>query len=276
MGMKPIEFTWTINVAKPHQVIVRRVAGKLSDTLSVTVDGTQVLSVPSGGFSASRGRHQFTIDDSQLELRWIWSGMTGDPAAIVLMEKEKILASSGTPEAIAKASSAEFSSSRPMAMILTIAAVAMLGAVGALWIFVNGSASHAKDVASPRTLIHGTETFKGGDVLFRYTDKYVSTIAGYSKEIPFKQLDLKIVVASKDDPNFYWAYQPRMNAAETKGVWEQIKSKQEWRQVKGGQTFRTTIAGQDAHAGGTFLFWNKNFADPITFEVEVNGTCEMP
>jgi len=138
MGMKPVEILWTVNVVKQHQVTVKRTAGSFTDTLSVTVDGQQVYSGPAGGFSANRGRHQFMLDERPVELRWVWSDMTGDPAALVLMQGETVLASSGTPEQIARASSPDFQTGgfRGWAVGAIIAVLLVVLSGVALWSFV--------------------------------------------------------------------------------------------------------------------------------------------
>jgi hypothetical protein len=162
--------------------------------------------------------------------------------------------------------------------VFAVIGVLFLVLVGILFgIKTKNDSQFNTEVAKPKTLIDIKESFKGGEVLFRYTDRFLTkTGDGYSKEIPFKQLDLKIVVTSKDNPNFYWTFMPRKNASEAKGNFDESKDKLEWRQVKGEQTIRTAIVGNDASDGGTFAFWNKNFADPITFEAEVIGTCHAP
>jgi S1-C subfamily serine protease len=132
MGMKPIEIVWTINVGHQHQIILKRTAGHFTDTLSLLVDGQQILSAPAGGFSSNRGRHQFKLDEHQLELRWIWGSMTGDPEVLVLMDGETTLASSGTPEGIARAANSKFRT-RPTAITDLQAAGIVSAVILAIW-----------------------------------------------------------------------------------------------------------------------------------------------
>ncbi len=127
----------------------------------------------------------------------------------------------------------------------------------------------------PKTveLVSSTETSKGGLAYFHSVARWAFTRPdGFKKEIPFTQLDLTIFVKNTDDPKFSWAYLPGRNELEAKGEWEEKKDKLEWRKVPGGQTVNTSYLGKDASEGGTFIFWNANFADPITYTFTVKGT----
>lgn len=118
-----------------------------------------------------------------------------------------------------------------------------------------------------------TLTFKGGEVLFRsFGPMTRKRKDGFQKEFPFTQIDLSVLVISTDNPNYSWAFLPGRNALEAKGDWNDKKDKLEWRHIKGGQSINTSFSGADARNGGSFLFWNKNFADPIKFTYTAMGT----
>lgn len=129
MGMKTIEITWNVTLDKLHQLLVKRVGGWWSDTLSLTVDGAQLLSVPAGGMSSSRGIHRFVLDQRQLEFRWVW-GSSGDPEALVLLEGETVLASNGTPEAVSRTTRPSFSTRSRKGLIGLLVTLGVLAAVG--------------------------------------------------------------------------------------------------------------------------------------------------
>jgi len=107
MGTQPIDVTWNITVDKPHQITVHRIGGVFSDTLKLTTDGQQILSIPAGGMMHPCGKHRFNIDNKQIELRWIWS-VSGDPAALVILDGSTLLGSFGSADSISMISSDNF------------------------------------------------------------------------------------------------------------------------------------------------------------------------
>lgn len=102
MGMKRIDLRWTVSLNGDHEVRLVREPGFFTDSLQVLVDGTQVADVPAGGFAAGGGTHRFSVGGHPVELRWVWSALTGDPKAIVLLDSDQkaVLASTGESEVV--------------------------------------------------------------------------------------------------------------------------------------------------------------------------------
>jgi len=90
MGMQTIQIEWNITIKHPHQVLVIRHAGMIFDKLEVLLDGNSVILV--GGLVNGQGKKQFFIDNSPVELQWVWNWTNGDPETITLLHDNKVIA----------------------------------------------------------------------------------------------------------------------------------------------------------------------------------------
>ena len=90
---KSLETTWNITEPGAHSIAVRVDGGVFSDTLRVSLDGSDVLLTKvSAGES---GSHYVLVDGRSLEIRWKWSSWSGKPDGIVLLDGQRVLAAYG-------------------------------------------------------------------------------------------------------------------------------------------------------------------------------------
>jgi len=103
--MKRIDIRWPISLdGTSHEVRLVRVGGFFTDSLQVMVDGAEAADLPAGGFTAPTGAHRFAVGDHEVEVRWIWSTLSGDPKVLLLLDPatKAVLASTGDPAAVSR------------------------------------------------------------------------------------------------------------------------------------------------------------------------------
>lgn len=125
---KSLETTWSIADPGPHTITVHVDGGVFSDTLRVALDGGEVLSTKvTVGESSS---HFMLVDSRSLELRWKWSGWSGKPENILLLEGTRVLAAYGQDIAAQAAAPRGAAKSRS---VVGSALVSLLATAGVLW-----------------------------------------------------------------------------------------------------------------------------------------------
>lgn len=93
-----IRRNWQITVKTTHTISLDIREGFFNDTMSLYVDDA-LLATIKAGLLGWRGYHLFDVDGRILELRWVWSLMSGNPQSIVIMHKGRILAQYGSDRA---------------------------------------------------------------------------------------------------------------------------------------------------------------------------------
>lgn len=84
MSKNNIQFNWDVLIdTKQHNISITVESSFLRDTLSVNLDGRQILNAKVGG-ATYNGEYKFNIDSSPYMLEWKWSQTTGKPELIDL------------------------------------------------------------------------------------------------------------------------------------------------------------------------------------------------
>lgn len=93
-----IKKNWQVTVKTPHTFHLYVKEGFFNDTIQLYIDEDLVVEAKAG-VSGWKGYTLFDVDGRTMELRWVWSLLTGNPVSILVMHKDRIIAQYGSDAA---------------------------------------------------------------------------------------------------------------------------------------------------------------------------------
>jgi hypothetical protein len=101
---KTYEYAWVVPAARPHRLTIRSYLALAHNKTVVMLDDALILELMDAD---TAGRLRLPLDGQAFELRWIISSRWADDS-FVLLEGDKIVASSGHAEGIRRLSGTDF------------------------------------------------------------------------------------------------------------------------------------------------------------------------